>query len=71
MVPRRSSTDRLFLQLHVKLAIFLGVTQAVDSFSVMAKGGKPEIKSKCTTKDKASKQMRKLGMVSRLKKGFY
>ena len=40
-------------------------------FSVMAKGGKPEIKSKCTTKDKASKQMRKLGMVSRLKKGFY
>ena len=42
-------------------------------FSLMAKNGKPEIKSKCTTKDKASKQMRKLGMMSRLakKKGIY
>ena len=55
----------------VKFNVFKKQKGTKTCFSVLAKNGKPEVKSKCTTKDKASKQIRKLGMVSRIKKGFY
>ena len=57
----------------VKFNVFKKQKGTKTCFSVLAKGGKPEVKSKCTSKANAVRQVRKLGMMSRLakKKGIY
>lgn len=37
-----------------------------DKFTVRAKNGDPPVKSKSTTKTKATRQIKKLGMLARL-----